>query len=171
MTGRPLPNEYSAFHSDYVRRAVTEHNVFKALEKQLREMKELIQRIPDGKTSEHLDGKWSVREVLGHLCDTERVHSYRALRIARMDRTPLPGFEQDDYVREACSNDRRVADLLDEFTWVRKSTVATFKHITPEVGRRRGVVNGNEISVRALLYIILGHARRHMEILSERYGV
>ncbi len=171
MTGRPQRNEYSEFHADYVRRALPEHNIVAALEKQLRELKDLIHRIPEQRTTERPDGKWSVREVLGHLCDTERVHSYRALRISRNDRTPLPGFEQDDYVREAHSNERSLWDLLNEFTLVRKSTVATFKNISPEIGRRQGIANGKEISVRALLYIIFGHARRHMEILKERHGV
>lgn len=171
MTGRPEPNEYSDFHADYVRRALPEHNIVAGLERQLREVKELIARIPEEKTTEHPEGKWSVREVLGHLCDTERVHSYRALRISRNDRTPLPGFEQDDYVREAHSNERSVADLLEEFTLVRKGTIASFKNLTPEIGKRRGIANGREISARALLYITLGHADRHMEILRERYRV
>ena len=110
-------------------------------------------------------GKWSIKQILGHLCDTERVISYRALRFARGDEKELQGFEQDDYVREAGSNARSLEDLLDELESVRKSTLALFGSLPPEAETRRGVANGNPVTVRALAYIIAGHAQHHYEVL------
>jgi len=170
MTGRPEPTEYASFYADYVKRADTD-NVIDALEKQIGEVTSVIRRIPDSATLEHRDGKWSVREVLSHLIDGERIFSYRAFRFSRKDAQPLSGFEQDDYVREGNANARPTSELLEEFSLLRRATVATFRNITPEIGIRRGVANGAEISVRAMLYVILGHARRHMEIIKQRYGV
>lgn len=170
MTGRPEPTEYASYYADYVKRADVE-NIVEALEKQIDEVTAVVRRIPEEATTERKDGKWSLREVIGHLNDGERVFAYRALRFSRNDAQPLAGFEQDDYVREGNANTRAIADLLDEFSLLRRATVATFRHITPEIAKRRGIANGEEISVRALLYVTLGHTRRHLEIIKERYGV
>ena len=170
MTGRPEPTEYASFYADYVKRADVD-NVVEALDKQIDEVVSVIRRVPDAETTERKDGKWSLREVLGHLNDGERIFSYRAFRFSRKDAQPLAGFEQDDYVREGNANDRPVPELLEEFTLLRRGTVATFRNITPEVAKRRGVANGAEISVRAVLHVILGHTHRHLEIIRQRYGV
>jgi hypothetical protein len=170
MTGVPKPTEYAEYYADYVRRAPDE-NIIDALGKQLVDTLAVLRRIPDQDTTEHPDGKWSVREVIGHLIDAERVLSYRAFRFSLNDKTELAGFEQDDYVREAHSNERTVDELLDEFALLRRANLATFRRITPEIGMRTGVANGNPVSVRALLYSLLGHERRHVEILRQRYGI
>lgn len=170
MTGRPEPGEYAEYYADYVSRA-KESDIISALEKQIEEVTSVIRHIPDSKSKERMDGKWSLREVIGHLCDAERVFAYRAYRFSRKDSTPLAGFEQDDYVREGDANHRSVVELLEEFSLLRRSTVATFRHITPEIAMRRGVANGQEISVRALLYVTVGHARRHVEIIKQRYDL
>lgn len=170
MTGRPEATEYAPFYADYVRRADTD-DILAALQSQLDQLKLIVGRIPESETTEHRDGKWSVREVLGHLCDCERIFMYRALRFSRKDSTALPGFEQDDYVREGNANGRNVDDLVGEFSLLRHATIATFRNITPEIGMRQGPSNGHNTSVRAFLYITYGHASRHLEIIKERHRV
>ena len=113
-------------------------------------------------------GKWSVKQVLGHLCDTERIMSYRTLRFARGDRTELEGFEQDDYVANADSNGRSTADLLAELRSVRGATLALLRSLTDEASVRSGRANGKSISVRALAYVISGHAQHHLELLRQQ---
>jgi hypothetical protein len=170
VTGLPQPNEYLEYYGDYIRR-VSEEDIIDAMGKQLVETLAVIRRIPEEKTSEHLDDKWSVREIVGHLCDAERNFAYRAYRFSRNDTDALPGFEQDDYVREGNANQRATDGLLDEFALLRRSTIAAFRGITPDIGLRAGVASGNKITVRALLYLTVGHERRHVEILRERFGV
>src|SRR5438067_3108905 len=114
-------------------------------------------------------GKWTVKEILGHITDSERIFAYRALRIARQDATPLSGFEQDDYVRAGGFGDRSLADLAEEFGLVRSATVALFRPLGEEAWSRRGTTNKNQVTVRALAYIIAGHELHHREILQERY--
>jgi DinB superfamily len=171
MTGRPEPNEYAPFYADYVRRADTD-DIFSALQSQLDQVKLTVSHVPENLSAEHLDGKWSLREVVGHLCDAERIFAYRAFRFSRNDSQTLAGFEQDDYVREGDSNQRSMEDLVGEFSLLRHSTIATFRHITPEIAKRRGIANGAETSVRAFLYITYGHANRHLEIIRHhRYKI
>ena len=114
-------------------------------------------------------GKWSIKEVLGHVIDTERILAYRALRIGRGDQTDLPGFEQDDYVASAHSNARAWADLASEFTDVRQGSARLLKSFPDDAWMRRGTANGMEITARALAYIITGHEMHHRKILRERY--
>jgi hypothetical protein len=114
-------------------------------------------------------GKWSAKEVLGHLIDSERIFAYRALRISRSDLTPIEGFEQDDYVRNGPFGHCRLSDLVEEFTHVRKATLWLFRNLDEAAWMRRGVANQNEISVRALAYIIAGHELHHRKILQEKY--
>ena len=114
-------------------------------------------------------GKWNVKEIIGHLCDAERIQSYRALRFARGDQQELHGFEQDDYVREAHSDARKLSELLDEFQAVRNSTVALLKSFPPDIGQRSGVANGAPVTVRAMAYIIAGHTQHHYDLLKQRF--
>jgi len=114
-------------------------------------------------------GKWSVKEALGHMIDTERIMAYRALRIARNDRTPIEGFEQDDYVLNGPYSALRLADLVDEFKAVRAATLSLFRNLRPEDWTRVGTANKNDVTVRALAYIIAGHELHHRHILEERY--
>ena len=113
--------------------------------------------------------KWSLKEVLGHLNDTERIMSYRALRIARSDQTPIEGFEQDDYVRNAHFASRPLEDLIEDYIAVRRATVSLFRNLDEEAWTRRGTANNNEVTVRALSYIIAGHELHHRRILEEKY--
>ena len=109
-----------------------------------------------------------MKEIIGHLCDAERIQSYRALRFARGDQQELHGFEQDDYVREAHSDTRNLSELLDEFDGIRSSTVTLLKSFPPDVGQRSGVANGAPVTVRAMAYIIAGHTQHHYELLKAR---
>jgi hypothetical protein len=165
MLTRPNPDEYSEYHKNYIAR-VPEGPVLDFLAKQLGDYRQLLVDVSDDAASvAPAPGKWSVKQVLGHLCDTERVMTYRALRFARGDASELRGFEQDDYAREAHSNSRSVDDLLTELESIRKATIALFGSLPPEAETRAGIANGNPVTVRALAYIAAGHAQHHFELL------
>src|SRR5262249_3992647 len=114
-------------------------------------------------------GKWTVKEMVGHVNDTERIMAYRALRVSRGDQTPLPGFEQDDYIRDGNFGQRPLSDRIEDFAAGRKGTVPLFRRVDSEIGARRGTANGDAISVRALAYIIAGHELHHRRVLEEKY--
>ncbi|MGB8768589.1 MAG: DinB family protein [Candidatus Korobacteraceae bacterium] len=174
MLSRPNPTEYAEFYKSYIAR-VPEGPVVDFLAKQLGDYRQLLVGVSDeAATAVPAPGKWSIKQLLGHLCDAERVITYRALRFARGDAAELPGFEQDDYVREAQSNARTVDDLLTELESIRKATIALFGSLPSEVETRGGIANGKPVTVRALAYIAAGHAQHHLELLragfSQRAG-
>ena len=115
--------------------------------------------------------KWTVRDVLGHVCDAERILSYRALRVARGDATPLPGFDENTYVPAAVFNRRSVADLLDEWMAVRSATIELVRGMPDEAWTRRGIANNQPVTARGILYVLAGHVEHHLKVLDERYGV
>jgi hypothetical protein len=166
---RPAPTEYAAFYEKYIA-LVPGNDIVSSLDAQRLQMAQLFaaRSERDGNFRYAAD-KWSVKEVVGHITDSERIFAYRALRIARADQTPLSGFEQDDYVRAGAFGDRTLADLVEEFALVRSATSALFHSLGDEVWVRRGVANKNEVTVRALAFIIAGHELHHREILKERY--
>jgi uncharacterized damage-inducible protein DinB len=165
MLSRPDSTEYAEFYKNYIAR-VPDGDVLAFLAKQPGAYRQLLTGISDAAaTAEIAPGKWSIKQMLGHVCDAERVMTYRAMRFSRGDQTELSGFEQDDYVHEAGSNARSVADLLAEFEAVRRSSVAFFASLPPEADMRDGVANGNKVTVRALAYIAAGHAQHHYEML------
>ncbi len=168
VTVRPDSNEYAPYYGKYVS-LVPEGDILVTLEKQLSETLALLApREADG-DFRYAPGKWSVKEALGHVIDTERVFSYRALRIARNDKTPLAGFEQDDYVKFGPFADCSLAALLQEFTSVRKATVALFRALDEAAWGRRGVASNNEVTVRALAYMIAGHELHHRRLFEQKY--
>ena len=170
MLTRPGRSEYADFYANYIA-SVPEGNVLDFLAKQPGEFRRLLVGISDeAAKAEPTPGKWSVKQVIGHVCDAERVMSYRALRFSRGDQTDLPGFEQDDYVREANSNARSLDDLLDEFESVRNATLALFRSLPAGVESRRGMANNNPVTVRALAYIAAGHANHHYGKLKTQRG-
>ncbi len=126
---------------------------------------------PEQERHRYAPGKWSIREVVGHMADTERVFSYRALRVARGDTTPLPSFDENLFVREAQYDDIPLEQILGELMAVHASTILLFENMSDHVFGREGIASGHPISVRALAYIIAGHELHHMNILRERYGV
>jgi hypothetical protein len=167
--GKPEPSEYAAYYRKYVD-LVEGDDVLAALEGQIGGSLATLRGVaPEDSLRRYAPGKWSLRELVGHLIDSERIFAYRALRFARRDRAELPGFEQDDYVAAAASDERAWSDLLAELEAVRRTTVLLFRGLRPEAWLRRGVANGNEISVRALAWAIAGHERHHLGIVRDRY--
>ena len=165
MLSRPERTEYADFYANYVS-LVPDGSIEEFLLKQWDELVAVIQDVPEDEASKPpAPGKWSVKEVLGHLCDTERVMSYRLMRFARGDQKDLQGFEQDDYVAAGDFNARVRHDLMVEFKNIRGASIALVGSISPEAEVRTGKANGNPVSVRALAYIIAGHAQNHLNIL------
>jgi len=166
---RPAEHEYSPYYADYIAR-VPDGDLCATLAAQLTDTLALVRAIPEARgTYRYAPGKWSIKEVLGHVTDTERIMSYRALRIARGDTTPLPGFEQDDYVLAGGFDRRTLQDLSDELAAVRQATLHLFRHLDPPALARRGSASDKPVSVRALAYIIAGHERHHVAILTAKY--
>lgn len=168
---RPAQNEYDSYYHRYIS-LVPDEDILIALDQQLSETLILLRSLSEQHgTFRYEPAKWSVKEILGHLIDTERIMSYRALCIARAERAPLPGFEQNDYVKNAGFDKRSVSSLAREFEQVRRATIALFRNLEPEAWERRGTASNVEVSVRALAYIITGHELHHKAVLKERYGL
>lgn len=168
---QPAADEYHEFYAGYVRR-VPAGNILTILTTQIDDTLGLLGRLDEQKALyKPGPAEWSVKEVAGHMIDTERMFASRALRFARNDKTPMPGFDQDDYVRGATFDAYPMADLIEEFKLVRQTTVLLFKPLTPETWTRRGTASGWEITVRALAYCIAGHERHHLESLRTSYGL
>ena len=169
LLARPQAGEYAPEYEKYIA-LVPGNDVLRFLEDQAA----LFTRLFAGRGERDGDfryapGKWSVKDVLGHINDTERIFAYRALRMARADKTPIEGFEQDDYVRSGGFGQRRLAELAEEFAHIRRASVALFRGLDEPAVLRRGTANKSEVSVRALAYIIAGHAQHHANILAEQY--
>ena len=166
---RPAADEFTPYYGKYIVK-VPDGDLCRILTDQLAETLALIRSIPEARgTHRYAPGKWSIQEVIGHVCDSERIFSYRALRIARGDATPLPGFEQDDYIPTGRFDQRTLADLSEELAAVRQASLQLFRHLDPGALERRGTASGNPITPRALAYIIAGHERHHVEILKAKY--
>ncbi len=169
MVARPEPGEYAAHYEKYIA-LVPGNDVLGALEAQRLQMIQLFAaRSERDGNFRYAPDKWTVKEVLGHVSDTERIFAYRAMRIARADKTPIEGFEQDDYVRNGSFNERPLADLAEEFAHVRGASIALLRGLAGDAWLRRGVANKNEVTVRALAFVIAGHELHHRRILEERY--
>ncbi len=165
---RPSSSEYAAGNAEYVA-LVPEDDIVKTLEEQLAEVLALLRPVPEEQGNvRHPPYTWSVKEVVGHLTDSERIFGCRALRFARGDTTPLPGFDENDYARTADSDRCRLADLVAEFEAVRRSHLWLLRHLPEAAWTRSGEANGNVVSVRALAYIMAGHVRHHVAILRRR---
>lgn len=166
---RPTSDEYRGFNPAYVDH-VPDGDIIFHLTTQLDETLRLLTPLTEEQASQpYAPGKWSIKQVVGHLIDTERVFVYRALCISRGDATPLPGFDQDDYVDAANFDDRPLPDLLDEWQAVRAASVPFFRRLTPGMMERLGTVNNFTVSVRAFAYLVAGHELHHRHILAERY--
>jgi uncharacterized damage-inducible protein DinB len=166
---RPSQGDYMPYQEVYLK-TVEGNNVLKVLKEQLKTIPEFLNSIPEDKGKySYSEGKWTIKEVIEHITDTERIFACRALCIARGEKKVLPGFEQDDYVKGANSNDRKLFDLIEEYRKVREANLSLFKSFGEVVFNNRGNVNNYQITVNAILYIIAGHANHHLNVLKERY--
>jgi hypothetical protein len=171
VVGRPEPDEIPPHYVGYIKR-VPELDPVMVCAAQIEETAELLHGLSDNDAMHrYARGKWSIKEVVGHLSDVERIMAYRALRIARGDTTALPGFDENTYVPIAKFDARSLADLMGELRTVRAGTLALLRTFDADAWRRRGTASGKPVSVRALAYMIPGHERHHLEILRTRYGV
>lgn len=166
----PKPEEYAEYYSRYMKYIPVDKNIIDVLREGSDNLQSLIGSLTEEKGNyAYAEGKWSVKEVLGHLADVERVMAYRALCIARGEKQPLPGFEQDDYVAVGGFNNRDLASLAEELLQVRNSSIALFKNFKEEDGLRWGKASGYDATARAFMFIIAGHELHHIKILKERY--
>ena len=168
-SGRPLPSEYASYAQPDIDR-VEGDDIVTTLTQQ-REMVTDLFSIGEEKARglTYAPGKWTLKEVLGHLCDDERIFAYRALCIARGDTRPLPGFDEMEYMAGASFESRTMADILAEYRTVRWATLTLFASMTDEAWLRRGIVNEYEVSVRGLAFHIAGHELHHLRVVRERY--
>ena len=145
-------------------------NVLSALDQVHQRTNELLDSITEEKSNyAYADGKWTIKELLVHMIDTERIFCNRALRFARNDQTDLPGYDHDNYVPYSGANERDLSAIINEFNWVRQGTIALFNSFTPEMLDRKGTANGNDLTVLSIGFIIAGHETHHVNILEERY--
>ena len=166
---RPDASEFAPYYGRYIA-AVPEGDIIAVLRRDRDEWQTLIADLPESQGAHrYAPDKWSIRQVIGHVSDAERVFSYRAFRIARADRTPLASFDQDDYVKTANSDHRTLSSLATELLTVRESTLSLFATLPDEAWERTGTASDNPVSVRALAYITAGHAQHHLKILREQY--
>lgn len=166
---RPSPGDYDPYYERYIQ-LIEGDDILKILNDQGKKTQDVLNSFSEHKGNyRYADGKWTVKEVVGHLLDTERIFAYRALCIARGEKKSLPGMEQDDYVREGNFNRRELFDLNYEFRLLRESNLLLFRSFTQEMRSRKGFANESYVSVLAVMFIIAGHEKHHMNVLRERY--
>jgi uncharacterized damage-inducible protein DinB len=172
MIMRPQPGEYAPHAIGYIELVPAGSDLWTLLAQQPDELKALLQAVSDAEANTRpAPEEWSIKEVVGHVNDTERIFAYRALRIARADTTPLAGFEQDDYVRGTDFNKRRLADLIEEFTYLRRANLLGFQVLTDVEIARHGTASNHQVSVRSLLFMLAGHVIHHIVSLKTDYGI
>src|SRR3954465_6534221 len=166
---RPNENEYDPYYGRYIG-LVGKEDIIEILDKQKAGIADAFGGFGEDKgTYRYAEGKWSVKEMLSHVIDGERMFAYRCFRIARGDKTPIEGFEQDGYIENSHANRRPIAELIEEFTLLRKANVMFFSNLEFDDWTRTGTANNVEISVRSLAWIMVGHVRHHAAILEGRY--
>lgn len=167
---RPTADEYAPAHAGYVS-LVPEDDVMDAMQRQSSEMQKWLAAVDEARAAHrYAPDKWSVKEVIGHIVDSERIIGYRALAVARGEQNPLPGFDEKAYVRNASFDSWKLGDLSEHYALVRRAHIVLFNNLPPEAWDRRGIANGFPISTRGMAYVIVGHNRHHLNVLHERYG-
>lgn len=168
----PLPatDEYAPFYADYVHRAAQRGDVCAALSGQIQELHAALDPLSDPQACfKPAPAEWSIKEVIGHLNDVERVFAYRLLRISRQDSTPLPGFEQEDFVRAAGFDRYPLSDLVQEFEFLRRANTLAIGYMTEDALGCRGMASGYTVTPKALIHMMVGHVDHHMASLQEKY--
>jgi hypothetical protein len=168
---RPENSEYDPYYERYISLVIND-DILDTLASQPTKLSDLFIAMPEERGDfRYAEGKWSMKELLGHLIDGERIFAYRLLRISRADETPIEGFEQDGYIENAHSNRRSFGDLLEEFALLRRANMLYFNNMTDDAWARIGTANNTAISARALIYIMAGHIEHHLTVLRERYSI
>ncbi len=166
---KPELSEHPPYYTYYINLVKSDHGV-KALESQIIEMQQFIGSVPvEMEEFRYAEGKWTIKEVLGHICDTERILGYRALCIARGEQIALPGYDENSYVANGQFDKRSLYDLAHEFSIVRESNIALFKNFDETILNKMGTANNNKMSVRAILFMIAGHEKHHINVIKDRY--
>jgi hypothetical protein len=164
-------DEYAAFYQTYIEElADLDKDIIQNLKYTYQNIFQVLKNLPESKQLfRYANDKWTIKEILQHLIDTERIFNYRALRFARRDATDLPGFEENDYVKNATANSRNYKEMLDEFSIIREGSIMLFKSFDKAALLRVGSANGSIMSVRAIGYVISGHLQHHFNVINERY--
>lgn len=169
MPSPPLTTEFAPYYAGYLA-LITEPDILAMLEAQIDDLERMIQAVPpERETYRYAPGKWSIREVVGHLIDADRVFGYRAFCISRGEKAALPSYDENEYVAKSGYHDRTLQDLLAEFTQVRQSNLAFFLRLTDDQWMQMGIANHNPVSVRAIAFITAGHLRHHLNVLQKSY--
>ncbi|TCD27683.1 DinB family protein [Pedobacter psychrodurus] len=166
---RPQPNEYPTWGETYISKV--DRDIFEILNDQMQSLPALFRANADKADYAYAEGKWTLKEMLGHIIDAERVFAFRITCFARKEQQPLPGFEEDDYVINARFAERDLEDLIEEFTALRKANLYLFKSLNEDELNRKGIASGREINIKSILFIVGGHIIHHVSILKERYHV
>jgi uncharacterized damage-inducible protein DinB len=164
---RPQPSEYPVWAETYIK--LVENDVMEILERQASEFPDFINSLIEKADYAYAPGKWTIKQLIGHMIDTERILVYRLICFARGEKTPLPGFEEDDYVKNAHFQDRSLLSFSEEFALLRKSNLFLFKSLKEEELHQMGNASNRDISVRALLFVLAGHVTHHAQIIKDRY--
>ena len=170
MNASQLPiKEYAEYYFKYIS-VLEEITLLEELEISLHDFIHFVQNIPMDKFDyRYAEGKWTIKEIIQHVIDTERIFAYRALRISRNDKTPLPGFDENDYIDNTEANSRSIQALLTEFSAVRHATIYLFKSFSSNQLERMGIASNAGVSVRAIGFIMIGHQKHHQKVFEERY--
>ena len=166
---RPQPNEYPAWGETYISKV--ENNIFEILEEQILSIPALFSANKEKENFAYAEGKWTLKEMLGHIIDCERVFAYRITAFARNEKQHLPGFDEDDYVLNARFDERNYEDMIEEFVALRKANLYLFRSLNAVELNRIGTASGREINVRSILFIAAGHIIHHIGVLKDRYHV
>jgi uncharacterized damage-inducible protein DinB len=167
---KPKEGEYNPYAIKYIKLLPNDGLIIKHLKENFKAVKDFILSIPEEKLQyRYAENKWTIKEILVHIMDDERIYAYRALCIARNDKTELPGLEQDDYVPYSRANERSLKNILNEYATIRKATISLFENLDEAAFLRTGIANEHIVSVRALAYHIAGHELHHMNVIRERY--
>jgi hypothetical protein len=168
-SSRPHPSEYAPYYGRYIN-LVPDGSIVDLLERQLDMTSQLLGTVGEKKADyRYATGKWSIKEVVGHVTDTERVFAFRAFSFSRDDKNPLPSFEQDEYVQNSNFGQRTLQSITDEFQGLRRSNILLFRNFDGDMMLKRGAASGFEFSVRCIPYIVAGHELHHVQVLKERY--
>jgi hypothetical protein len=169
VVGKPAETEYGSYFGRYIS-LIEDPDIVAALENQSKAMRALLETISEEKANYRYEpGKWSIKEVIGHVADAERIFAYRALRFARNDKTELPGFDENAFAANGCFANLALGDIIEEYAAVRRASVLLFKHLDQDAWHRRGTAKKIDVTVRALAFLVAGHELHHINVLKTRY--